>query len=264
VTLPTAMPIAQPDKTRVYFVNKDGAAQSEIRIGYLALPYDATGDYYRAYLANYLLGGAFNSRINLNLREDKGYTYGASSGYRGTSYVGPFTAQAGVRADATAPSVKEFMSEITNYPNGISDEELRFLQTSVGQSDALKYETGQQKAAFLSRIVEYSLPTTFVDEQSQILQKLTKEDVQASAKKYLPADKMYIVVVGDRKQLPAVQALGYEVVELDLDGKPVAAATAPVPAAATAPATIPVVDDKQKTKTEDGGKLKVKSKKGKS
>ena len=71
------MAITQPDKTRIYFVNKDGAAQSEIRVGYLALPYDATGDYYRAYLANYVLGGAFNSRINLNLRENKGYTYGA-------------------------------------------------------------------------------------------------------------------------------------------------------------------------------------------
>ena len=257
VTLPAAMAITQPDKTRIYFVNKDGAAQSEIRVGYLALPYDATGEYYRAYLANYLLGGAFNSRINLNLRENKGYTYGARSGYRGTSYVGPFTAQAGVRADATAPSVKEFMSEITNYPTGISDDELRFVQTSVGQSDALKYETGQQKAGFLSRIVEYNLPTTFVDEQSQILKKLTKEDVQASAKKYLPADKMYIVVVGDRKQLPAVQALGYEVVELDLDGNRMATA---VVAPAT-PAATPA-DEKMKTKTDDGGKMKTKTKKG--
>ncbi len=261
VTLPAAMAVTQPDKTRLYFVNKDGAAQSEIRVGYLALPYDATGPYYRAYLANYLLGGAFNSRINLNLRENKGYTYGAFSGYRGTSYVGPFTAQAGVRADATAPSVKEFMSEITNYSNGISDEELRFVQTSVGQSDALKYETGQQKAAFLSRIVEYNLPTTFVDEQSQILQKLTKADVQASAKQYLPADKMYIVVVGDRKQLPAVQALGYEVIELDLDGNRVTAAAAaatPAPAQMAAPA-----DEKMKAKTDEGGKIKVKTKTGK-
>ena len=263
VTLPAAMAITQPDKTRIYFVNKDGAAQSEIRVGYLALPYDATGEYYRAYLANYLLGGAFNSRINLNLRENKGYTYGARSGYRGTSYVGPFTAQAGVRADATAPSVKEFMSEITNYPTGISDDELRFVQTSVGQSDALKYETGQQKAGFLSRIVEYNLPITFVDEQSQILKKLTKEDVQASAKKYLPADKMYIVVVGDRKQLPAVQALGYEVVELDLDGNRVAEAMVNTPTTAPASMVAPT-DEKVKTKTDDGGKLKTKSKKGKS
>ena len=132
------------------------------------------------------------------------------------------------------------------------------MQTSIGQSDALKYETGQQKAGFLSRIVEYNLPSTFVDEQSQILKKLTKEDVQASARKYLPADKMYVVVVGDRKQLPAVQALGYEVVELDMDGKPVVAAA---PAAAPA-ATAPMTDDKMKAKTDDGGKIKTKTKKG--
>lgn len=259
VTLPTAMTTTQPDKTRIYFVNKDGAAQSEIRVGYLtSMPYDATGDYYRSYLANYLLGGAFNSRINLNLREDKGYTYGAFTGFRSSTYPGPFTAQAGVRADATAPSVKEFMKEITNYSNGISDEELTFLQTSIGQSDALKYETGQQKASFLSRLVEYNLAPSFVDEQNQILKKLTKEDVQAAARKNLPAGQMYVVVVGDRaKVFPALSDLGYEVVEMDLDGNRVAAATPAAPAAAT-----PVVDDKTKSKT-DGVKVKTKTKAGK-
>ncbi|SFQ58396.1 M16 family metallopeptidase [Hymenobacter arizonensis] len=256
VALSTAFPATQPDQTRLYFVNKPGAAQSEIRIGYLALPYDATGEYYRAYLANFTLGDGFLSRLNMNLRETKGYTYGARAGFSGTSYAGPYTAQAGVRADATAPAVMEFMSEITNFQKGISDEELSFLQTAIGQSDALRYETGLQKASFLSRIVEYNLPTTYVDERSQILKKLTKEDVQATAKQYLPADKMYIVVVGDSKQLPALKELGYPVVELDLDGSPVVAAA---PAVVEAPAA--VVDEKIKTK--DGKrKTKVKTKKG--
>ena len=260
VTLPTAMAATQPDKTRIYFVNKDGAAQSEIRVGYLSsLPFDATGDYYRAGLANYILGGAvMNSRINLNLREDKGYTYGAGSGFRSSAYPGPFTAQAGVRADATAASVKEFMKEITNYANGITDEELTYLQTSIGQSDALKYETGQQKAQFLSRLLEYNLAPTYVDEQSQILKKLTKEDVQAAARKNLPVGQMYVVVVGDRaKAFPGLNELGYEVVELDLEGQRVAA----VPAAAAA-APAPVMDDKNKSKS-DGTKVKTKSKSGK-
>ena len=258
LTMPAAPATTQPDKTTIYFVNKPDAAQSEIRVGYLTdMKYDATGPYYRAGLANFLLGGAFNSRINLNLRENKGYTYGARSGFAGTRYVGPFTAQAGVRADATAASVKEFMSEITNYQNGISDEELTFLQTSVGQSDALKYETGQQKAGFLSRLVEYDLDPTYVNQQAEILKNLKKEDVQAIAKKYLPADKMYIVVVGDEKQLPSLQALGYPVVQLDMEGKTVAAAAPTAPTMAA-----PVVDDKTKIKTEDGGKMKTKTKKG--
>ena len=234
VTIPAGTAAQQPDKTRLYFINKDGAAQSEIRVGYLTdLPYDATGNYYRAYLANYLLGGAFNSRINLNLREDKGYTYGARSGFAGTRYIGPYTAQAGVRADATAASVKEFMKEIQNYRNGITDDELKFLQSSVGQNDALRYETGLQKAGFLSRLVEYDLAPDYVQQQSDILQNLTAADVQASAQQYLPADKMYILVVGDRaKAFPGLAELGYDVVELDTNGQPVAP-----PGAVTPPST---------------------------
>ena len=262
VTLPVATAAVQPDKTKIYFIDKPGAAQSEIRVGYLSpLPYDATGDYYRAYLSNYLLGGAFNSRINLNLRENKGYTYGARSGYQGTRYYGPYTAQAGVRADATAASVKEFMSEIQNYRNGISDEELAFLQSSVGQSDALRYETGQQKANFLSRLVEYDLKPDYVQQQSTILKALKKEDVQASAQKYLPADKMYIVVVGDRaKAYPGLSELGYDVQELDLNGAPVAAAPTPAPAAVPTSTVMPAMPDGKTKKEEDGRKVKTKKK----
>lgn len=265
VTIPAGPAAEQPDKTRIYFVNKDGAAQSEIRVGYLTpLTYDATGDYYRATLANYILGGAFNSRINLNLREDKGYTYGARSGFQGSRFVGPYTAQAGVRADATAASVKEFVKEIKNYRDGATDEELQFLQASVGQSDALKYETGQQKAAFLGRLLEYDLPTNYVSKQSEILKALKKEDLQASAQKYLPVDQMYIVVVGDRaKAFPGLSELGYEVVELDLNGNRVA--TTPAPAAAAAPVVgapeIPAGTEKVKTvKKGKEGKEKRKQK----
>ncbi|GAA3938080.1 pitrilysin family protein [Hymenobacter algoricola] len=264
VTLPAGNPGPQPDKTRLYFVNKDGAAQSEIRIGYLALPYDATGDYYRAYLANYLLGGEFTSRINRNLREDKGYTYGAYSGFRGTRYVGPFTAQAGVRADATTAALVEFQKELKNFRNGITDEELKTLQTSVGQSDALRYETGPQKAAFLARLLEYDLQPDFVQQQNAILRGLKKEDVQATAQKVLPLDQMYMVVVGDRdKVFPGITELGYEIVEMDANGNRLTPQTnfgssarpaAPVPAPE-------VVKAKSKTEGADGRKSKRKLKK---
>ncbi|KUG05912.1 M16 family metallopeptidase [Solirubrum puertoriconensis] len=266
VTLPAGNMAAKADKTKLYFVNKDGAPQSEIRIGYLGLPYDATGEYYRAYLMNYILGGAFNSRINLNLREDKGYTYGARSGFSGSRYAGPYTAQAGVRADASAASVREFMKEIETFrKTGITDEELEFLKASIGQSDALKYETGQQKASFLARLVEYDLPTDYVSKQAEILQKLTKEDVAAMAQKYLPAENMYIVTVGDKKYLPELKQLGYEVIELDADGNPVAPAVAAevAPAPAAAPAAAPATSDKKsktKVKDADGKKEKRKSK----
>lgn len=208
------------DKTRIYFVDKEDAAQSEIRIGYLSMPFDATGEYYKAGLMNFVLGGAFNSRINMNLREDKGYTYGARSYFSGGKYVGPFTASAGVRADATAESLTEFLKELTDYStSGISEDELRFMKSSVGQSDALKYETPYQKAGFLSRILEYQLDKNYVKEQTDILNKITKREIDALAAAKLPVNNMAIVVVGDKKTvLPKLETLNYEIVELNTDG----------------------------------------------
>ncbi|PRY11937.1 zinc protease [Pontibacter ummariensis] len=220
VKLPADVKAPAIDKTRIYFVDKPDAAQSEIRIGYLAMPYDATGEYYKAGLMNYALGGAFNSRINLNLREDKGYTYGARSYFGGGKYAGPFTASAGVRADASAESVTEFMKELTNFQkDGISEDELKFMKSSIGQADARKYETPYQKAGFLGRILEYNLSKDYVKKQTDILHNITKQEIDALAAKNLPVNNMHIVVVGDKKTvLPKLQALNYEVVEVDADG----------------------------------------------
>ncbi|MGA0555587.1 M16 family metallopeptidase [Larkinella sp. VNQ87] len=233
VNLPKEPTPKAVDKTRIYLVDKDKAAQSEIRIGYLTdLPFDATGEYFRTGLANYILGGAFNSRINMNLREDKGWTYGARSGFGSTKTPGPFTAQAGVKATATDSSVVEFMKEITNYAKtGITEDELKFLKSSVGQRDALRYETSFQKALFLNQIAEYNLPGNFVEQQSQILQKMTKKEIDAIAKKRLPVNNLIITVVGNKAAIqPGLQRLGYEVVELDKEGNPVTAAGASSPA----------------------------------
>ncbi|MDX2411920.1 MAG: pitrilysin family protein, partial [Woeseiaceae bacterium] len=129
-------------ETRIYLVDKPGAAQSEIRIGKRALTFDATGDYYRANLMNFTLGGAFNSRIMLNLREEKGYTYGAFSGFNGTRDYGAFTAQAAVRTDTTGDSIVQFENEIRGYAeSGISETELAFTRRAIGQRDARSYET---------------------------------------------------------------------------------------------------------------------------
>ena len=208
------------DKTRIYFVNKDKAAQSEERIGCMALPYDAAGEYYRSYLMNYILGGAFNSHINLNLREDKAWTYGARSFFSGTKYAGPYTASGGIKADATDSAVVEFMKEIKMYAEGgIKDDELEFTKNSIGQQDALRYETNGQKAGFVKRILDYNLSKDFVDKQQEILKNISKAEINAIAKKNLPYNNMVIVVVGDRaKYFDRIKALGYEVVELDADG----------------------------------------------
>ena len=220
VPVPALKPFPENGKTRLYLVDKPGAAQSQIRIGKMSLTYDATGEFYRAGLSNYALGGAFNSRINLNLREDKGYSYGARSGFDGEKDYGVYTASAGVRTDATAASIIEFEKEIRNFSeNGITEPELKFTRSAIGQRDARSYETPGQKLGFLSRIVTYDLDDGFVDEQNEVLSRLTQKDVNEIAARHLNMDEMIIVVVGDKATiLPSLQELGYEIVELDADG----------------------------------------------
>ncbi|MEP3891720.1 MAG: pitrilysin family protein [Hellea sp.] len=220
VAASTMKPFPQLEAGTLYFVDKPDAAQSEIRIGKRALPYDATGEYYRAGLMNFPLGRAFNSRINLNLREDKGYTYGARSFFSGNETSGWYRAGAAVRADATAASIKEFVKEIEGYyESGITPEELTFTKAAIGQSDARAYETPRQKLGFLSRMATYSLKASHVDEQSDILQGMSKADIDALAAKHLNLDEMIMVVVGDKaKYMAEVEALGYPVVEMDADG----------------------------------------------
>lgn len=221
VSIPNPAPSKKFTKTILYLVDVPKAAQSEIRVGYgIDLKYDATGEYYKVGLMNYNLGGAFNSRINLNLREDKGWTYGARSGFSADDHDGSFTASAGVKASATDSSVVEFVKEITKYQKeGIRSDELAFMKSSIGQSDARKYETNGQKAGFLSRILEYNLTSDFVIMQNKILNEIKETEIDALAKKYLNVNNMVIVVVGDKQStLPGLQKLGYEVIELDSDG----------------------------------------------
>lgn len=207
--------------TTLYFVNKENAAQSEIRIGYLGdIPLDATGEHFRRGLMNFTLGGTFNSRINLNLREDKGVTYGARTRFEAGTRPGPFTASTSVKSNSTALAVREILKEInTMRTQPISQEELRFLKQAIGQSDALDYEANYQKAGFLSKILRYKFKEGFVEEQKRIVEKLTQEDVLTLAKKHLPIDKMIIVVVGDKKTIfNDLDALGYPIIEVDEAG----------------------------------------------
>ncbi len=207
----------------LYLIDKPNAAQSEIRIGKRSLNYDATGEYFKAGLMNYNLGGAFNSRINLNLREDKGYTYGASSFFNGDKLRGQFRAQAGVRADVTAESIIEFRKEIKGFRDaGITPDELTFMKSAIGQRDARAYETPNQKLNFLSEIATYQLDKTFVDEQNSILASIKADELNMLADKHLNLDEMITVVVGDKaKILASLEKISDNIVELDVNGKPV-------------------------------------------
>jgi zinc protease len=214
---PLTLTLAQPETKLgvIYLVNKDEAAQSAIRIGKRSITQDITGEYYKSYLMNFPLGGAFNSRINLNLREDKGYTYGARSGFRADKFSGYYTASAEVRADVTDKSIIEFVNEIKNYAeNGITAEELTFMRNAINQKDALKYETPRAKLGFLAQILEHNLTPDFVKQRTEIVKNISAEEINALAKKHLNLDEMLMVVVGDAKILkPQLEALGYQVID---------------------------------------------------
>jgi zinc protease len=205
----------------LYLIDVPKAAQTEFRVG---MPtnklYDATGEYYKMGLLNYTLGGDFNSRLNINLREAKGWTYGARSGFSGDEYSGDFVFSSGIRADATDSALVEVIKEIKNYATkGITEEELAFMKMAIGQRDALAYETGNQKAGFVGRILQYDLPANFATQQNTILKSIKKAELDALAKKWLDVNKMNILLVGDKvKILPSLQKLGYEIIELDVDG----------------------------------------------
>ncbi|MDP1728397.1 MAG: pitrilysin family protein [Bacteroidota bacterium] len=209
-----APPATIANNNQVLLVDKYKAAQSEIRIGYLGQKYDWNGKHFKTNAANFTLGGNFNSRLNSNLREDKGFTYGISSVNRAyKDRQGVFVISTAVRTSSSDSSLKEIMYEVNNYlNNGITDKELEAMKNSITQSDALQYETTFDKAGFLYSLVQYGLPRDYVKQQNEIIKSLTKEEINAIAKEYLQPDKMIILVVGDKDKIKVnIEKLGYKV-----------------------------------------------------
>jgi zinc protease len=183
----------------VYVVDKMGAPSSVVRIGSPSIPYDATGEYFKNSVANFMLGGNFNSRLNLNLREDKGYTYGINSGFRADKYKGTFVIGAAVKRKETGNSMSEIMKEVQNYmKNGVTDADVEFTKSCILNQDAMKYETNNNKANFLGKILEFNLSKDFPAQQAQVLKAMTKEDFNNQIKKAIDPTKTAIVIVGDK------------------------------------------------------------------
>ncbi len=202
-----------PEKTKVYLMNKDNAKQSDIMIAYKSLPYDVKGEYFKASIMNFVLGGNFNSRMNLNLREDKGWTYGISSFFmaNSTDYPGLYMVSAGIKTKATDSAITEVIKIIKNYiENGITNEELEFTKKSLLGGDALKYESPFSKLRFINQILDYNLDKNFNTEKDMIVKNITKEEINALIKKYLSVENIVIFVVGDDvKIIDGLNNLGY-------------------------------------------------------
>lgn len=211
------------EKTKIYFVDKKGAAQSEVRMGFMSMPYDATGEFYRAQVMNFIFAEAFNSRINLQLREVRGFTYGTRGNFTGNIFPGTYEISGGIKANATDTAITDYLQMMKNYiEKGITDEELAFTKKAMGQNEALKYEAPYQKAGFLKRILEYNLSADYTRKQNEILNSMSKEQINELAKKHLAMDKMNILIVGDKARLlDRIAKLGFDVVELDINGNSV-------------------------------------------
>lgn len=199
VALPQLTFNHKPEKG-IYVIDKVAAPQSQIRMGNMGEKFDYKGNFFKSQVANFPLGGSFNSRINLNLREDKGWTYGARTGFSGSEYPGTFAFSAGIRTSATDSAIKELIGELQRFKaDGITPEELDFTKNAFSQSDALNYQTSFQKAQFLSQIERFNLPQNYVAEQTEVLNSLTEAEIDALAKQIIDIDKMVIVVVGDEE-----------------------------------------------------------------
>ena len=207
------------DRNQIFLVDSPDAVQSVVYIVKRSLPFDATGDYFKSRLMNFPLGGGFNSRINLNLREDKGITYGANSAFIGGKTLGWFEVNSDLTRDNTAEGIREILNEINGYINsGVSDEELKFMRNAYTLSDALKFETPASKARFLRQLQSYGLKKGYRTEQLQIINRISKDEINALANKYLQTDTMQIIVVGDKKTvLPQLKSLNMPIVELSVD-----------------------------------------------
>ncbi len=205
---------------RMYLVNKEGAAQSSLRTAQPSIKYDALGDFYKANLMNFTLGGTFNSRINMNLREDKGYTYSARTGFRGGKELGSFRFSSEVNKEATAASITEAINELENYSaEGMTEEEYEFMRSAIGQRDALRYETPRSKLGLLNNILYFDLPLNYRTQQNNILQETDRETLKELAGQLIQPGNMAIVVVGDEAAIrPELEALGIPITVLDEDG----------------------------------------------
>ncbi|HZT76246.1 MAG TPA: pitrilysin family protein [Vicinamibacterales bacterium] len=194
--------IAEPGARQIYLVDKPGAAQSQIRIGWIGVP-RSTPDYFPIQVMNTILGGSFSSRLNMNLREQHGYTYGAGSGFDYRRAAGPFAASAGVQTDKTADALKEFFNELNGIRKPVPTEELERAKNYVALRYPSAFETTGDMSRRLEDAIVYHLPDDYFANYVQHIQAVSAADVQRVADKYIQPDKFAVVVVGDRSKIEA-------------------------------------------------------------
>jgi len=184
------------ETAKLYFVDFPDAKQSVINIGYQSLA-RTDKDYYAATVMNYKLGGSFSGNVNLILREEKGFTYGARTQFIGSKGVGVFKASSSVRTNTTLESVEIFKSEMQKYPSEVSQEDLDFTKNAMIKSNTRKFETLGSLITLLQTRSTYGFPADYIKNEENVVREMTLEELKALAKKYVTPSKMTYLVSGD-------------------------------------------------------------------
>lgn len=197
-------------ESKVYMVDIPGAKQSALRVGNLSMK-RCDDDYYPAYVMNYQLGDAFGSDINMMLREEKGYTYGARTQFSGSKVTGPYYASTSVVTDATLESLEITRDLMTAYcENVISEGKMEFTKNAILKSNTRRFETMGNLMGMLWRVDYYGMPRDYVSRNEAVVRDMTRKEHLALAKKYVHPDKMIYLVVGDAdSQMKELEKLGY-------------------------------------------------------
>ena len=187
---------------RLAVVPRAGAQQSEVRIGHICASRD-TPDYHALVLLNMILGGQFVSRVNMNLRQDKGYTYGVRTGFDLRRGLGPFVLQTSVGTEVTAPAIREALSEIEDIRQSrpASEDELALARASVTRGYPRGFETAQQVARGVTSLALHNLPDTYFEEFVARVEAVTLDDIARVTSQYLDPARMVTLVVGDHEQV---------------------------------------------------------------
>ena len=212
----------------VYIVDKPGAAQTFVLVGTPGVP-RTTEDYVPLEVMNNILGGLYSSRINVNLREDHGYTYGSFSFFSYKRAAGAFGAGGGIRSDATGPAVQEILKEMERVRSSApTDEELRLAKGAFSQSLAGRFESGEQTANTVGDLFVYDFPLDYYRHLPDRITAVTSEEVQRMAQKYIHPENAVVIGAGDRSKIEdQLKKLSIGEVQVrDYEGNPVEAKAA--------------------------------------
>jgi predicted Zn-dependent peptidase len=206
--------------TRIFLIDKAEAPQSSIRVGLIGIE-RTNPDYFPVTVMNLILGGGFY-RLDLNLREKQGWTYGARSTFDSRKTPGPFSAGGEFVAPHSADSVAEILKEISAMRDAdVTDAELSRAKDQITKSFPARFATRANVAAQLAELAVFGLPDSYVTNYTRKIAAVTKDDVRRVARKYIDPARLTIVVVGDRKTLADPLAKLAPVETRDLDGDPV-------------------------------------------